>query len=200
MSKSTGNCVRGIMCYSMLHFKLLFIAECFFIFTEKATHSTRITFISDALYDWTAEFSASPGDHFGVVSDTRSTTCQIVPDGDPYLLLRGNVTSTFKNLNVTMEVENTMVVFGPNQNEFPCVRAPTILMTHQGPSNDQPCGYFCGKLNACEYNGLLGVNGTREIHAFMCSCSSDVCNELVFWFQNGSSRSGMKICEVHGYL
>ena len=132
------------------------------------------------------------------LSDTNSLTCQLVTIGFPSILLRGNVTSTFKKINVTLELENSNIVFGPES----CILDASILITQASPPNEQPCGgHFYGKLKACEYSGLLWVNGTREIHTFTCFYSGKVCTELVFWFQHESSLPNkLTICEIHGYL
>ena len=140
-------------------------------------------FPTDALYVWILESPVPIAADLRKLSDTDSSTCHVVTVDNPSTLLRGNVTSTFKNIDVTLELENSNIVFGPES----CVLDASILITHASQSYNQPCGHFCGKLNACEYSGLHGVNGTREIHAFTCSCSDYVCTELVFWFRNESS-------------
>ena len=157
-----------------------------------------IFFSTDALYDWTVEPSATVAPDLRDLSDTNSSTCQVVTVDYTSTLLRGNVMSTFKKINVTLELENSNIVFGPES----CILDSSILITHASPSNEQSCGgHFCGKLKACEYNGLLWANGTREIHTFTCFCSGDVCTELVFWFQHESPLPNeLTICEIHGYL
>ena len=132
------------------------------------------------------------------LSDTNSSTSRLVAFDYPSTLLRGNVTLNFKTIDLTLELEND-IVFGPES----CILDASILITHASSSYEQPCGgHFCGKLHACEYNGLLlGVDRTREMYAFTSSCSGKVCTELVFWFRKKSSLpDALKICKIHGYL
>ena len=137
--------------------------------------------------------------HFGmtleleVLFDGHNLTCFSLESGRK-ILMRGTLTGTIESRALSIVLDNSAILFGPNVESSLCSMTPSFIMVHD--SRGQTCSPFCQVPATCQYKGWEPVQAKTK-HWFQCDCPGPICDEIFMVLESATLEGEMlSLCEV----